>query len=84
MNFHPIIECNSILQARQLIQKGMCAGILRSVGIYGLDPSRNVIREFASLNNYCRHLVRHWNERQMRRRGVLDAVIEQIAQALRK
>lgn len=84
VNFRPQVECNSMLQARQLIERGECAGILPSAGIHGLDAKQIVIREFAPLKNCGRSLVLHWNDRQMRRRGVGDDAIELIAAALRK
>lgn len=83
VNFQPQVECNSMLQARQLIERGECAGILPSVGIYGLDAKQIIISEFAPLKTYGRHLVLHWNERRMRRRGLRDEAIELIAEALR-
>ncbi|MCE9519751.1 MAG: LysR family transcriptional regulator [Verrucomicrobia bacterium] len=84
VDFHPVVECNSMLQARQLIESGECAGVLPSVGIHGLEAKGIVVREFAPLKNYGRHLVLHWNERQMRRRGVDGAAIKQIALVLRR
>lgn len=84
VNFRPQVLCNSMLQARQLIERGEYAGILPSVGIHGLDPRQIIIRDFAPLKNYGRHLVLHWNERQMRRRGVDSGAIEEIAKALRE
>lgn len=84
VDFRPLIECNSMLQARQLIEQGTCAGVLPSVGIHGLDSNQVIIRAFAPLKKYGRHLVLHWNERQMRRRGVEPDVIGQIAAALHK
>ena len=82
VDFHPVVECNSMLQARQLIERGECAGVLPSVGIHGLEAKGIIVREFAPLKNYGRHLVLHWNERQMRRRGVEEAAIKQIASIL--
>jgi DNA-binding transcriptional LysR family regulator len=83
VDFQPIIECNSMLQARQLIERGVCAGVLPSVGIQGLSAKDILVSEFAPMKNYGRKLVLHWNERQMRRRNVQKAVIEQVATALR-
>ncbi len=84
VDFRPVVECNSMLQARQLIERGECAGVLPSVGIHGLEAKGIIIREFAPLKNYGRHLVLHYNERQMRRRGVDEAAIKQIALTLRR
>lgn len=84
VKFRPAVECSSMLQARQFIQRGECAGILPSAGIHGLSADDIVIREFAPLKNYGRHLVLHWNERQMRRRNVDDEVISRIAAAITK
>lgn len=83
VNFQPIIECNSMLQARQLIERGMCAGVLPSVGIKGLSAKDILVSEFAPMNHYGRKLVLHWNERQIRRRDVRAADIKGIADALR-
>ena len=82
VDFRPVVECYSTLQARQLIQRGECAGILPSLGVAGLSAKDIHIIEFAPLKNYGRHLVLHWNERQMRRRGVEAAAIKQMAKAL--
>lgn len=81
--FQPMIECNSMLQIRQIIERGVCAGILPSVGIQGLCHKEILISEFALLKNYGRPLALHWNERQMRRRGVQKREIEQIAAAIK-
>jgi hypothetical protein len=50
--------------------------------VAGLSAKDIHIIEFAPLKNYGRHLVLHWNERQMRRRGVEAAAIKQMAKAL--
>jgi DNA-binding transcriptional LysR family regulator len=84
VDFRPVVECNSILQARQLIERGECAGILPSVGIQGLSSKEIIVSEFAPLKNYGRSLVLHWNERQMRRRGVGEATIKELGKALAK
>lgn len=84
VDFRPVVECNSMLQARQLIERGDCAGVLPSVGIHGLATKDIVIREFAPLKNYGRALVLHWNERQMRRRGIEESAIKQIAAAIKQ
>ena len=81
--FQPIIECNSMLQARQIIERGVCAGILPSVGIQGLSAKEILISEFAPLKKYGRSLALHWNKRQMERRGVQKREIEQIAAAIK-
>ena len=83
VDFRPVVECNSMLQARQLIERGECAGVLPSVGIHGLSAKEILISEFAPLKNYGRTLVLHWNDRQMKRRAVEKPEIEQIAAALR-
>jgi DNA-binding transcriptional LysR family regulator len=82
VDFRPVVECYSTLQSRQLIQRGECAGILPSLGVAGLSVKDIHIIEFAPLKNYGRHLVLHWNERQMRRRGVEATAIKQVAKAL--
>ncbi|MDI1315136.1 LysR family transcriptional regulator [Prosthecobacter sp.] len=81
-SFQPIFECDSLLQVRDLIVQGACAGLLPSIGTRDLAPHEVVTREFGPLKNYGRGLALHWNERQMRRRDVEDAVIKKIAGAL--
>jgi DNA-binding transcriptional LysR family regulator len=83
VDFRPVVECQSMLQARQLIVQGECAGILPSLGLSGVSARDTHIIEFPPLKHYGRHLVLHWNERQMRRRGVEPAQIEAISRALK-
>ncbi len=83
VDFQPAIECNSMLQVRQLVERGECAGVLPSAGIQGLSSKELIIREFTPLKDYGRALALHWNERQMRRRGVDESTIKQLAAALR-
>ena len=83
VEFRPVVECSSMLQARQLIERGECAGILPSLGLATLPSNDTHIVEFAPLKSHGRHLVLHWNERQMRRRGVTKEQMELIAHALR-
>ncbi|MEI6714381.1 MAG: LysR family transcriptional regulator [Verrucomicrobiota bacterium] len=82
IDFQPTVECTSLLQLKQLIEQGTCAGVLPSIGIRGL--SRKLIHtcEFEPLQEYSRSLVLHWNERQMLRRGVERTVIRHVAKAL--
>ncbi|WP_395752137.1 LysR family transcriptional regulator [Prosthecobacter sp.] len=80
--FTPAVECASLLQVRELVVRGVCAGVLPSVGTSGLAAQGVLSREFEPLKAYGRPLVLHWNERQMRRRDVGDAVIKKMARAL--
>jgi DNA-binding transcriptional LysR family regulator len=82
VDFRPVVECHSMLQARQLIERGECAGILPSLGLSSLPTKDTHIIEFAPLKNYGRHIVLHWNERQMRRRGVDQPQLHSFAAAL--
>jgi DNA-binding transcriptional LysR family regulator len=82
--FHPVVECDSMLQVRELIVQGVCAGLLPSFGTHGLSEKDVVTCEFAPMQDYGRSLVLHWNNRQMRRRGIEESVIKQIAKALRQ
>lgn len=81
--FSPVFECDSLLQVREMIVQGLAAGVLPSIGIKGLPDQGVVVREFAPLKTYGRHQVLHWNERQMRRRGVDVAAIRAVAVALK-
>ena len=83
VDFQPTVECNSMLQVRQLVERGECAGVLPSAGVQGLSSKEIIIREFAPLKDYGRALALHWNERQMRRRGADESTIKQLAAALR-
>ena len=80
----PAVECTSLLQVKELVIRGVCAGILPSMGMHGLTEAGVVSREFEPLKNYGRPLVLHWNERQMRRREVAESTIKAIAASLRK
>lgn len=82
--FSPAYECDSLLQVRELIAQGSCAGLLPSIGIQGLPEQDVILQEFTPMKNYGRALALHWNERQMRRRGVEEPSIREIAQALSK
>lgn len=81
--FHPVVECDSLLQVRELIVQGVCAGLLPSFGTHGLDEHHVVTREFAPMKDFGRSLVLHWNDRQMRRRGVEESSIKEMAKELR-
>jgi DNA-binding transcriptional LysR family regulator len=83
-SFRPVFECDSLLQVRELILQGICAGLMPSIGIHGLAEQEVVLREFAPMKDYGRALALHWNERQMRRRGVEESVIREIAKSLVK
>lgn len=83
VDFKPRFECGSMLQVRQLVEIGACAGVLPSLGTRGLDEGETLILPFAPLQDYGRALVLHWNERQMRRRGIEEAKIRTLAQTLK-
>ena len=83
VDFQPFIECNSMLQVRQLVERGECAGVLPSAGIQGLSSKDLIIREFAPLKDYGRALALHWNERQMRRRGVEPDTLARLGSAIK-
>ncbi len=80
--FHPVVECDSMLQVRELVVQGVCAGLLPSFGIHGLDEHDVIMHEFAPMKNFGRSLVLHWNERQMRRRGVEVSILKELAKGL--
>jgi DNA-binding transcriptional LysR family regulator len=82
--FHPVVECDSLLQVRELILHGVCVGLLPSLGTHGLSEQDVVTCEFAPMKHYGRSLVLHWNDRQMRRRGIEESVIKRIAKALQR
>lgn len=79
VDFRPRFECGSMLQVRQIVELGACAGILPSLGIRGLDERRVLIIPFAPLRHFGRALVLYWNPRQMRRRGVETADLKRLA-----
>jgi DNA-binding transcriptional LysR family regulator len=78
----PAVECTSLLQVKELVIRGVCAGILPLMGMQGLTEAGVVSREIEPLKDYGRPLVLHWNERQMRRRGVGEDVIKELAKKL--
>lgn len=79
----PAVECTSLLQVKELVIRGVCAGILPSMGMQGLTEAGVLSREFEPLKDYGRPLVLHWNQRQMRRRGVGEDVIKELSKKLR-
>jgi len=82
VDFRPRFECGSMLQVRQLVELGACAGVLPSLGVRGLDAKRTLIIPFTPLKEYGRALVLHWNPRQMRRRGLEEAELRKTARLL--
>ncbi len=82
VDFQPRFECGSMLQVRQLVELGACAGILPSLGMHGLDEKRTLSLPFSPLKDYGRALVLYWNPRQMRRRGIEEAVLRKIARQM--
>lgn len=82
MDFHPTVECHSHLQVRELVARGHHAGVLPSVGTKDLDEGVISIQAFPPLRHYGRQLVLHWNERQMRRRGIEERAIREVAKAI--
>ncbi len=82
--FHPAYECDSLLQVRELVVQGVCAGLLPTLGTRHFASTNIVVSEFGPLKGYGRGLVLHWNERQMRRRGVEQKSIHALAAALRQ
>ena len=81
-HFQPAFECDSLLQLRDLILRGSCLGILPSIRLHGLAEQEVISREFTPMKDYGRPLALHWNDRQMRRRGIEPAEIQQLAKAL--
>ena len=81
-SFRPVFACDSLLQVRELISEGLAAGVLPSIGTQGLEEQGVIVRPFAPLKDYGRHQVLHWNERQMRRRGVDASVIRAMAKVI--
>jgi DNA-binding transcriptional LysR family regulator len=84
VRFSPLVECNSMLQVRQLIERGECAGILPSLGSRGLAASKVFVTDFAPMKSHGRQLTLTYNARQMRRRGVEDATLKDIARVLKE
>ncbi|MBB5037788.1 LysR family transcriptional regulator [Prosthecobacter dejongeii] len=83
VDFRPQFECGSMLQVRQLVEMGACAAVLPEIGVRGLDEKEILITPFAPMRNYGRSLVLHWNERQMRRRGLELSQIRAVARLLK-
>ncbi len=81
--FTPAFECDSLLQVMALVEQGASAGLLPSLGIRRFAELEIVTREFVLMKDYGRALALHWNERQMRRRGVEDSVIQSIAKIMK-
>lgn len=82
VDFHPVVECQSMQQARQLILQGDCAGVLPSLALAGLDAKDVVVRDFAPLRHYGRQLVLHYHDRHLQRRGVELGTVKALARCL--
>jgi DNA-binding transcriptional LysR family regulator len=80
--FSPDFECDSLLQVRQLIETGACAGVLPCIGLAGLNAKTVHWQEFKPMKDYGRPLVLHWNERHLRRRQVSDSAIREIRKTM--
>ncbi|MES2598284.1 MAG: LysR family transcriptional regulator [Verrucomicrobiota bacterium] len=83
VDFRPRFECGSMLQVRRLVEMGACAGVLSNLGTRGLDMAKVMVIPFSPLKDFGRGLVLHWNERQMRRRGLEESSIKILAQILK-
>lgn len=81
--FHPRYECGSMLQVRQLVALGACAGVLPTLGVRGLDEKEVLVIPFAPMKDFGRALVLHWNPRLMRRRNVDETTLKGIARLLK-
>jgi DNA-binding transcriptional LysR family regulator len=82
--FSPDYECDSLLQVRQLIETGACAGVLPCISLAGLNVETVHWQEFKPMKDYGRPLVLHWNERHLRRRQVSDSAIRKVCRAIQK
>lgn len=82
VDFRPRFECGSMLQVRQLVETGACAGVLPTLGIRGLDPRRVLVFPFKPMRDFGRALVLAWNPRQMRRRGIEPTDLRRLAAML--
>lgn len=83
MDFRPRFECGSMLQVRQLVALGACAGVLPTLGVRGLDEKDVLVVPFAPMREFGRALVLHWNPRQLRRRNVDEGTLKAVAKLLR-
>jgi DNA-binding transcriptional LysR family regulator len=81
VDFRPVFECSSVLQMRQLVEDGVCAAVLPTIGTRDLSAVRMV--PFEPLKDYGRSLVFHWNDRHRERRGVETPAIRAIAGAIK-
>lgn len=81
-SFRAQYECASMIQVRSLVQGGVCAAILPSVALPGLDPGRILSVPFAPLADVSRTLVLHWNPRRMGLRNVADEALRRMARLL--
>ena len=81
VEFRPAFECFSLLQMRQLVEDGVCAAVLPTIGTRDLPGVRMV--PFAPLKDYGRSLVLHWNDRHRERRGVETSVIRAMVAAIK-
>jgi DNA-binding transcriptional LysR family regulator len=84
VEFRPRFECGSLLQAKQLVEQGACAAVLPRLGIANLSHHDVLVAPFKPLAHYGRALALHWNPRQMKRRGVEDRVLREVATELRR
>jgi DNA-binding transcriptional LysR family regulator len=82
VDYRPAFECSSLLQVRRLLENGVCAAVMPSIGSRNLPGVRML--PFAPLKDYGRSLVLHWNDRHRERRGVTIAAIHNMSESLKR
>lgn len=80
--WEPVVGCQSFLQVRAVVESGSCAGILPEFFTRRLDARRHVLLPLPLLEPHIRTLVLHWSSRQVQRRSIDDARINELALVL--
>ncbi len=77
------VESSSFLQAFALVKGGEFAAVLPTTGAAQLPQGEFRRRKIPALREQGRKLVLHWNERQMKTRGIEPAAITGVRDAVR-
>ncbi len=82
-SFQPAFQCDSLLMVRQIVVAGLAAGVLPSIACEGLREAGVVVSVFEPLKNFGECLCLCWDERNLRRRGIVVGEVERVAGCLR-
>ena len=81
--WRPAVETVSFTQAFALVEGGEFAAVLPDMGAAKLPEKGVIVKPVPALKPHTRKLVLHWNKRQMATRGVSEAAVKKLRDAIR-